>query len=154
MFCLRLEWLFSRPLQIHLQLYLVSIVLDGLVAGQCHVFEVGALHYTREMFIFFICHLICHADISHAKHAMIKDLRHRGEKNVLVTREQAGAVHRDVAGEYSTVETMHPCIVKYCNVYAKDLAEHLALNERNLPDALATPVRRYSGLVWTCIMHE
>ena len=44
-----------------------------------------------------------------------------------------------MAAEYSTVETMHPCIVKYCNVYAKDLAKHLSLNERNLPDALATP---------------
>ena len=70
---------------------------------------------------------------------MIKDLRHRGEKNVLVTREQAGEVHRDMAGEYSTVENMHPCIVKYCDVYAKDLAERLSLDERNLPDALATP---------------
>jgi hypothetical protein len=70
---------------------------------------------------------------------MIKDLCHCGEKNVVVTKEQATAVHRDVAAEYSTVETMHPCIDKYCNVYAKDLAERLSLNERYLPDALATP---------------
>ena len=48
MFCLRLEWLFNRPLQIRLQLYLVGIVLVGLVAGQCHVFEDEALHYTRK----------------------------------------------------------------------------------------------------------
>ena len=49
MFCLRLEWLFSQTLQILLQFYLVSIVLVGLVAGQHHSFEVGALHhYTRQ----------------------------------------------------------------------------------------------------------
>jgi hypothetical protein len=44
-----------------------------------------------------------------------------------------------MVAEYSTVETMDPCIEKYCNVYAKDLAERLSFNERNLPDALATP---------------
>jgi hypothetical protein len=55
MFCLRLEWLFSRPLQIRLQLYLVSIVLVGLVAGQHYSFEVGALHYTRQSsFLLFV----------------------------------------------------------------------------------------------------
>jgi hypothetical protein len=70
---------------------------------------------------------------------MIKDLRHRGEKNVLVTKGQASAIDPDVAAQYSTVERMDPCIEKYCNVYAKDLAERLSLNERNLPDALATP---------------
>jgi hypothetical protein len=70
---------------------------------------------------------------------MIKDLRHRGEKNVLVTKEQATAIDPDVLVEYSNVETMHPCIEKYCNVCAKDLAERLSLNQRNLPDALATP---------------
>ena len=87
----------------------------------------------------FIEHLLCHADISHAKHPMIKDLWHRGEKNVLVTKGQASAIDPDVAAQYSTVERMDPCIEKYCNVYAKDLAERLSLNERNLPDALATP---------------
>ena len=70
---------------------------------------------------------------------MIKDLRHRGEKNVLVTKGQASAIDSDMAAQYSTVERMDPCIEKYCNVYAKDLAERLSLNERNLPDALATP---------------
>ncbi len=70
---------------------------------------------------------------------MIKDLRHRGEKNVLVTKEQATAIDPDMLAEYSTVEMMHPCIEKYCNVNAKDLAERLSLNQRNLPDALATP---------------
>lgn len=70
---------------------------------------------------------------------MIKDLRHHGEKNVLVTKGQASAIDSDMAAQYSTVERMDPCIEKYCNVYAKDLAERLSLNERNLPDALATP---------------
>ena len=70
---------------------------------------------------------------------MIKDLRHRGEKNVLVTKGQASAIDPDVAAQYSNIERMDPCIEKYCNVYAKDLAERLSLNERNLPDALATP---------------
>ena len=40
---------------------------------------------------------------------------------------------------YNTVEVMHPCIEKYCDVYTKDFADHLSLNDRHLPDALATP---------------
>jgi hypothetical protein len=70
---------------------------------------------------------------------MIKDLRHRGEKNFLATKEQATVIDPDVLVEYSTVETMYLCIEKYCNVYVKDLAKRLSLNERNLTDALATP---------------
>jgi hypothetical protein len=33
---------------------------------------------------------------------------------------------------------MHPYIERYCDVYSKDLADHLSLNDRHLPDALAT----------------
>ncbi len=47
----------------------------------------------------------------------------------------------DVLKNYNTVEVMHPYIERYwyCNVYAQDLADHLSLNDRHLPDALATP---------------
>ncbi len=40
---------------------------------------------------------------------------------------------------YSTVEIMHPYIERYCDVYSKDLADRLSLNDRHLPDALASP---------------
>ncbi len=47
--------------------------------------------------------------------------------------------HTVVLAKYSTVEIMHPYIERYCDVYSKDLADHLSLNDRHLPDALATP---------------
>ena len=34
---------------------------------------------------------------------------------------------------------MHPYIERYCDVYSKDLADRLSLNDRYLSDALATP---------------
>jgi hypothetical protein len=71
---------------------------------------------------------------------MIKDLCNHGEKNVLVTKDGAAAIDPDVLSNYSTVENMHSCIKKYHDVYAEDLAQHLSLNERNPPVALATPL--------------
>jgi hypothetical protein len=44
-----------------------------------------------------------------------------------------------VLANYSTVEIMHPYIERYCDVYSKDLADRLSLNDRHLPDALASP---------------
>ncbi len=44
-----------------------------------------------------------------------------------------------MAAEYSTVGKLCIPALRYCNVYAKDLAECLSLDKRNLPDALATP---------------
>ncbi len=34
---------------------------------------------------------------------------------------------------------MHPYIERYCDVHAKDPADRLSLNDKHLPDALATP---------------
>ncbi len=76
-------------------------------------------------------------DISHAMH-MIKDLRNRGKKNVLVKKARA-TIDPDILKNYNTVEVMRPYIERYCNVYAQDLADHLSSNDRNVPDALATP---------------
>ena len=59
-------------------------------------------------------------------------------KNVLVKKDRA-TINPDVLKNYNTVEVMHPCIEKYCDVYAKDLADRLFLNDRHLPDALTTP---------------
>jgi hypothetical protein len=83
-------------------------------------------------------HLLVFADISHAILAMIKDLRICGEKNVPVKKPRA-AIDPAVLAKYSTVEIMHPYIKRYCDVYSKDLVDSLSLNDRHLPDALATP---------------
>jgi hypothetical protein len=68
---------------------------------------------------------------------MIKYLCNHGEKNVLVKKSRA-TIDPNMLANYSTVEIMHPYIERYCDVYAKDLADHLFLNDRYLPDALAT----------------
>ncbi len=88
--------------------------------------------------IFLKHHLLVFADISHAILAIIKDLCIRSEKNVLVKKPKA-AIDPVVLAKYSTVEIMHPYIERYCDVYSKDLAGHLSFNDRQLPDALATP---------------
>ncbi len=41
--------------------------------------------------------------------------------------------------KYSTVEIMHHYIERYSDIYSKDLADRFSLNDRHLPDALATP---------------
>jgi hypothetical protein len=58
-------------------------------------------------------------------------------KNILVKKPRA--IDPVVLAKYSTVKIMHPYIERYCDVYSKDLADHLSLNDRHLPDALATP---------------
>ncbi len=37
------------------------------------------------------------------------------------------------------MEIMHPYIERYCDVYSKNLADRLSLNERYFPDILAIP---------------
>jgi hypothetical protein len=70
---------------------------------------------------------------------MIKDLRIHGEKNVLVKKTRA-AIDPVLLAKYSTVEIMYPYIERYCDVYSKDLADRLSLNDdRHLTDAFATP---------------
>jgi hypothetical protein len=69
---------------------------------------------------------------------MLKDLCNRGEKHVLVKKARA-TINPDVLKTYNTVEVMHPYIERYCTVYAQDLADCLSLNDRHLPDVLATP---------------
>jgi hypothetical protein len=54
-------------------------------------------------------------------------------------KKSRAAIDPVVLAKYSTVEIMHPYIVRYCDVYSKDLADRLSLNDRHLPDALATP---------------
>ncbi len=84
-------------------------------------------------------HLLVFADISHdAILAIIKDLCIHSDKNVLVKKPRA-AIDPVVLAKYSTVEIMHLYIERYCDVYSKDLADPLSLNDRHLPDALATP---------------
>ncbi len=70
---------------------------------------------------------------------MIKDLRNRGEKNALVKKARA-TIDPDVLANYNAVEIMHPYIERYCDVYTKDLSDHLSFNDRHLPeDALTAP---------------
>ncbi len=71
------------------------------------------------------------ADISHAIHAMIKDFCNRSEKNDLRKKARA-TIDAALLANYSTVEITHPFI-------ERDLADHLSLNDRHLPDALTTP---------------
>jgi hypothetical protein len=100
-------------------------------------FEVVAL-IDMSLTIFLKHHLLVFADISHAILVMIKDLRIHGEKNVLVKKPRA-AIDPVVLAKYITVEIMHPYIERYCDIYSKNLADRLSLNDRHLPDALATP---------------
>jgi hypothetical protein len=60
------------------------------------------------------------------------------ERNVLVKKSKSYNRSRLLAN-YSTVEIMHTYIESYCDVCAKHLVDHLSLNDRHLPDALATP---------------
>jgi hypothetical protein len=88
--------------------------------------------------IFLKHHLLVFGEISHALLAMIKDICIHGEKIFLVKKPRA-AIDPVVLAKYNTVEIRHPYIERYCDVYSKDLADRLSLNDRHLPDALATP---------------
>ncbi len=121
MFCLRPEWLFSQPLQIHLQLCLVSYVALNAV------FKLLIFSYYLLVFRHFTCNAYYDQ----------RSVQPRSKK-ILVKKDRA-TIDPDVLKNYNTVEVMHPFIEKYCNVYAKDLADRLSLNDRHLPDVLATP---------------
>ena len=69
----------------------------------------------------------------------MKDIRKRGHKTVLVRRSGVD-VGPEVAKNYDKVELMDPMIKKYCDLYTKDLAKSVGLDNRFLSPIFTTHV--------------
>ena len=76
------------------------------------------------------------ADISHMSRT--KDLRKR-EKTVLL-KKLGVTVSANIAKNYTKVETMAPCVQKYCEVYTEDLARRTGLSSKYLAPAMTMNV--------------
>ena len=80
--------------------------------------------------------IIIFADVSHMSRT--KDLRNR-QKTVLL-KKSGVTVGESIAKNYTEVETMAPCVQKYCKVYAEDLARRTGLSSKYLPPAMTMNV--------------
>ena len=69
----------------------------------------------------------------------MKDLCKRGHKTVLVTRSGVD-VGLEVPKNYGKVELLDPMIKKYCDLYTKDLAKRVGLDDRFLSPIFTTHV--------------
>ena len=69
----------------------------------------------------------------------VKDLRKHGHKTVLVSRSGVD-VGIEFAKNYDKVELMDPMIKKYCDLYTKDLAKRVVLDDRILSPIFTTHV--------------
>ena len=76
-------------------------------------------------------------DVSRTDH--VKDLRKRSHKAVLVRRSGVD-VGPEVPKNYNKVELMDPMIKKYCDMYTKDLAKRIGLDNRFLSPIFTTHV--------------
>ena len=69
----------------------------------------------------------------------VKDIRKRGHKTVLV-RISGFDVGPEVVKNYGKVKLMDPIIKKYCDMYTKDLAKRVGLDDRFLSPIFTTHV--------------
>ena len=80
--------------------------------------------------------IIIYADVSHMSRT--KDLQNR-QKTVLL-KKSGVTVGESIAKNYTKVETMAPCVQKYCEVYVEDLARRTGLSSKYLPPAMTMNV--------------
>ena len=76
-------------------------------------------------------------DVSRKDH--VKDIRKRGHNTVLVRRSSVD-VGPEVAKNYDKIKLMDPIIKKYCDMYTKDLAKRVCLDNRFLSPIFTTHV--------------